>query len=271
MKKTPDALGADQPHHLLHLVQQRLARVVEQQVRFVQEEDQLRPVHVAHLGELVVEAGQHPEHEGAEERGPVLHVLQLQHAHAAAPVGLHLHQVVQVELRLAKEVLGALLLQLDHLAQQHADGGLRHAAVLRQLVRAVAGEVLQDGAQVGKSRRSSPLSSQYLKTRLSTLVCVALSPSTLARSTGPNDETVARSCAPCFPVRLRNSTGAATGRHAKPVSAAREDTRSLVSPGAPIPERSPFTSDRKTGTPAAESCSAMSCSVLVFPCPWRRR
>ena len=42
-----DALGADQPHHLLDLLQQRLRRVVEQQVRLVEEEHQLRLVEIA--------------------------------------------------------------------------------------------------------------------------------------------------------------------------------------------------------------------------------
>ena len=51
------------------------------------------------------------------------------------------------------------------------------------------------------------------------------------------------------------------------MSRARVCTRSFASPAAPMPETSPFMSDRKTDTPAFESCSAMSCSVLVFPVP----
>ena len=35
----------------------------------------------------------------------------------------------------------------------------------------------------------------------------------------------------------------------------------------PTPDRSPLTSARNAGTPAAESCSAISCSVLVLPVP----
>ena len=44
-------------------------------------------------------------------------------------------------------------------------------------------------------------------------------------------------------------------------------TRSLGSPGAAMPDRSPLMSARKTGTPAADSCSAISCRVLVLPVP----
>ena len=42
---------------------------------------------------------------------------------------------------------------------------------------------------------------------------------------------------------------------------------SFAAPGVLMPERSPLMSAAKTGTPAALSCSASSCSVLVFPVP----
>ncbi len=38
-------------------------------------------------------------------------------------------------------------------------------------------------------------------------------------------------------------------------------------PAAASPERSPLTSATKTGTPAVESCSAIPCTVFVFPVP----
>ena len=89
-----DALRADQPHHLLDLREKGLARVVEEQVRLVEEEDQLRLVDVADLRQLVVEPREHPHHEGREERGLVLHVRQLEDAHQPAAVALDLQQVV---------------------------------------------------------------------------------------------------------------------------------------------------------------------------------
>ena len=42
-----DALGADQPHHLLDLVHQSLRRVIEEQMRLVEEEHELRLRQVA--------------------------------------------------------------------------------------------------------------------------------------------------------------------------------------------------------------------------------
>jgi hypothetical protein len=56
----PHPLGADQPGHLFDLVQQRLGRVVEEQMRLVEEEDQLRLVRVADLGQFLEEFAQQP-------------------------------------------------------------------------------------------------------------------------------------------------------------------------------------------------------------------
>src|SRR3954452_15295498 len=52
-----------------------------------------------------------------------------------------------------------------------------------------------------------------------------------------------------------------------PSSASRVAAGPPASPAVARPETSPFTSAAKTGTPAADSCSASSCSVLVLPVP----
>ena len=59
-----DALAAHQPHHQLDALDQHLGRLVEQQVRLVEEEHQLRLVEVADLGQLLEQLGQHPQQEG---------------------------------------------------------------------------------------------------------------------------------------------------------------------------------------------------------------
>ena len=118
-----------------------------------------------------------------------------------------------------------------------------------------------------KSSSSSCRSSQYLKTSARTPAWVSFRSSTFASNSGPNDDTVARSCAPRVAARLRNSTGNGVGFHAHPVSFARCCTLSSATPATPRPERSPFMSARNTGTPAADSCSARSWRVLVLPVP----
>jgi hypothetical protein len=63
------ALGADQPHDLLDLLQQRLFRVVEQQVGLVEEEHQLGFVGIADLGQFLEQLRQQPQQEGRIELG----------------------------------------------------------------------------------------------------------------------------------------------------------------------------------------------------------
>ena len=58
------ALGADQPDNLLHLVEQRLRRVLEQQMRFVEKEHQLGLVRIAHFGQRFEQFRQQPQQEG---------------------------------------------------------------------------------------------------------------------------------------------------------------------------------------------------------------
>ncbi len=114
----------------------------------VQEEDELGFVDVADLGEIVVDLGQQPHHEGAEELGPILHVGYLEDAHESAS-GPRLEQILDVEFGLAEEGLGALLLEFDNLAEDHANGGRRQPAVLGHgLLAFIAVEEVQRRAQV---------------------------------------------------------------------------------------------------------------------------
>jgi hypothetical protein len=62
-----DALGADQAHHLLDALDQRARRVVEQQMRLVEEEDELRLVRIADFRQFLEQLRQQPEQEGRVE------------------------------------------------------------------------------------------------------------------------------------------------------------------------------------------------------------
>ena len=48
-----DGLGADQPHHLLDFLEQRLGRILEQKIRLVEEEYELRLIGVADLRQFL--------------------------------------------------------------------------------------------------------------------------------------------------------------------------------------------------------------------------
>ena len=55
------ALGADQPDHLLDLLQQDPGRFVEEQVGFVEEEHQPGLVDIPHFRQLLEQLGEHPQ------------------------------------------------------------------------------------------------------------------------------------------------------------------------------------------------------------------
>jgi hypothetical protein len=110
------------------MVEEALVGLLEQQVSFVEEEDELGLVEVADLRQIVVDLGQQPHHECAEQLGPVLHIGHLEDAHES-PSGSRLEQILDVEFGLAEEGVGALPLQFDDLSQDDADGGGRQPAV----------------------------------------------------------------------------------------------------------------------------------------------
>src|SRR6185503_20262175 len=90
-------LRANKTNDLLNLIEQRLARPVENQMRFVEEENELRLVQVADFGQLVIQRREHPQHERAEKIRLVLNVLELEDADQSLPIPL-LHEIVDIEL-----------------------------------------------------------------------------------------------------------------------------------------------------------------------------
>ena len=72
------------------------------------------------LGQALVQLGEHPEHERREQPGLVHDVRQLEDADDPLALGRRPQQVLDLELGLAEEDVGALLLEHDDRAQQHA-------------------------------------------------------------------------------------------------------------------------------------------------------
>ena len=124
------ALGADQAHHLFDLFEQGLGRVVEQQVRLVEEEHQLGLFRVAHLGQVLEQFGQHPQEEGRVQLGRAHQDLGGEDVDHAAAFRVGLHQVVDIERGLAEELVRPLLFELHQAALDGADRGRRYVAVL---------------------------------------------------------------------------------------------------------------------------------------------
>ncbi|MNL51366.1 hypothetical protein D3C87_1744590 [compost metagenome] len=123
-------LGADQPHHLFHSFDQHLRRVVEQEMRLVEEEHQPRLVRIAHFRQRLEQFRQQPKQEGAVEPRVHHQLVGRQHRDRAAPVIGGAHDVLDLKRRLAEEMFRTLLLQHQQPALQRADRGFRDQAVL---------------------------------------------------------------------------------------------------------------------------------------------
>ncbi len=115
---------------------------------FVEEEDQLGLVEVAGFGELFEEFGEHPEQEGGVERRRLHQFFGGEHVDDAATVLVDLHQVVDVEHRLAEELVAALLFERQQAALDGADRGRGDVAVFGGELLGVVADVLDHGAQV---------------------------------------------------------------------------------------------------------------------------
>jgi hypothetical protein len=153
------ALRADQPDGPRHLVEELLVGVVEQQVRLVEEEHELRLVEVPLLRQVGEQLGQQPHEEGAEQRGLVLHRGQLEQRHDAPAVGRRAEEVGDGELRLAEERGAPLVLELEDVSQQDPGGGRREPAERLELRLAlVAGQVGEHGPEVTEVDEVEPAS-----------------------------------------------------------------------------------------------------------------
>ena len=117
-----------------------------------------RLVSVADLGKLLEELGDDPHEHRRPEPRPVLHRGQLEARDDSAPVGRRAHEVGDVELRLAEEVVSATLLEADERAEQDADGRGREPADASELVLARVGvEEREQRAQVREIEERKPL------------------------------------------------------------------------------------------------------------------
>jgi hypothetical protein len=263
-----DALAADQPDGAGDGVEERLAGVVEEQVRLVEEEDELGLVDVADLGQVVEQVGEQPHQEGAEQLRLVLHGGERHHRQDAPAVRCHPEQVGGVELGLAEEHVAAVVLERDEGTQDDAGGRRRQPAQALELGLAlVTREVGDDGAQVLEVEQREPGLVGEVEDQAEAGLLGGIEVEHLAQQHGAEggDGRPHRHAGadPAQRVELdrRAGRGPRGRRLARPLR-----TRSESRP-RPRPDRSPLMSARKAGTPAAESCSAMSCSVLVLPVP----
>ena len=243
--------------------------VGEQQVRLVEEHDELGLGQVAGLGQRLEQLGDEPHQRRRPQLGLVLHLGQLDAGDHAAAVGRDPQQIGDVELRLAEELDPAAGLQADERAQQHPHGLRRQAADALEL--GLAGVGVEEGeqrAQVGEVEQRQPLAVGVVEHQPERGLLGLVGAQHLGEELRAEVDTVARTGTPGpSPPRARNSTGKAVGANGSPRSAIRFSPGPPARPPTASPETSPLTSATSTGTPARESCSVTTCSVFVLPVP----
>ena len=116
-------------------------------MRLVEEEDQLRKIQVAHLGKAGIQVGQQPEKEGGIELRLKHQLVGREHVHDALS-SFALEEVIDVEGRLAEELLGALVLQGQQGALDGAHTGRGHVAIGRGKRCGIFGHIVQHRPQV---------------------------------------------------------------------------------------------------------------------------
>ena len=228
-------LGPDDPDDLLDALAQRRGRVVEHEVRLVEEEHQPGLVEIADLREVLEELRQEPQQKARIEARLQDELVGGEDVDDAAAARVGAHQVVQIERRLAEQRFPALALEPEERA---LDGGDRLRAdqpVLRRDLLAVVGDEAEQRAQVVEVEQQEPAVVGELEGDFEhALLCV---------------------------VDLEHATQQARADLAD----RRADGMSRLASARPA--TSPFTSAMNTGTPRREKPSAITISEIVLPVP----
>ena len=143
-----DTLRTDEFDDLLDLLEQFLGGVVEEHVRLIEEEDDLRLLGVADFGKGLIELGHHPQHEGGIHGRVVHELLAVEDVDLALAGRVGREPVVDVEGGLAEELVAAFGLERDDRADDGGEGLLRDVAVAQRVVLRVLADIGQHGAQV---------------------------------------------------------------------------------------------------------------------------
>ncbi len=143
-----DAFRADQADDLFDFIRERFLDIGEEQVRFIEEENQLGFLGVAHFGQALEEFREEPEQEGRVNFRRLLHEAvggeNIDHAAAV----LRLHEVIQIQRGLAEKFVAALRFEREQAALNRAGAGSGDVAVLRFKLVRIVGHELDHRAQI---------------------------------------------------------------------------------------------------------------------------
>src|SRR5262249_4394105 len=143
-----DTYRSDDADHLLDALAQRRWRVVEEQMRLVEAEHQLGPVHVTDFGQVLEQLGQEPEEKARVESRFEDQLIRRQDAHDPASAEVRAHEIAELERRLAEHRLAAFPLEREQPALDGGDGRRTHEPVGRGDLFAIVGHKAEQRAEV---------------------------------------------------------------------------------------------------------------------------
>ena len=203
-----------------------LGRLVEEQVRLVEEEDELRLVEVADLGSCSNSSASSHIRTVEKSFGLSCTAGSSRHEMIPRPSGVDAEQVRDLELRLAEELACRRRPRARRAsaAARRSSGRETPPIPFRSALPASVVEVGQERAQVVEVDERQALARRRSgRAARGSASCVSFAPSTFARSCGPKSVTVARighAAARC-PPSDRNSTGKPVGSNGRPRSCMR--------------------------------------------------
>ena len=261
-KNDADALGADQPHGLLDDCRgTRRSRSSNSRCASSKKNDELRLGQVARLGQRLEQLGDQPHQRGREELRLVLHGGQLEARDDAAAVGGDAHAGRRCRAAARRRTRCR---RPSRARRARAAARRPSATTGRRCPRARPCPRRSPGTSAARAGRRGRAAAGPWSRRSGRRARGSAPASRWPR--GPWRAAAARSPrpsrAPARPGRCRRARGTRPGRPSGAERQARARRRASRpappgSPGAASPDTSPLTSATNTGTPAAESCSAM--------------
>ena len=268
-----DALGADQAHGLGDRVDVRRASLSSNsRCASSKKKTSLGLSRSLTSGSASEQLGQQPHQRGREELGARSCTAgSSRHEIRPAAVGRGAQEIGDLELRLAEELGAPTILEPDERAQQHADRRptSRPPMPVSSAFPSSEERNVSSARRSGRSRIGSCFWSAERKIRSRLCSCVRSRRAPCRAAAGQSPRCPRSGYAGPDPAeREILERESRWGSKVMPRSVARLPAADPSSPGVgDAGDRSPFKSATNTGTPAAESCSAMSCSVFVLPVP----
>ena len=125
-----DALRADELHHLLDLLDERLRCAIKKKVGLIEEEDHLRLLRVPDLRHLLEKLAQHEEHEGRVDQRILNRRLRVEDIDHATADTVRTEEIRDVDRRFTEERITTGGFKRDDGTQNRIQRGRRHIAIL---------------------------------------------------------------------------------------------------------------------------------------------